>query len=126
LTPPAPSTLPSGARPEDPAVRLRRFFDEEWEWTLADQPESATAVGDTRFDDRLSDRSLEAFDRRRAHAKEALARLRAIPREPLEVEDRLSHDFYSRELELAVEGARFPEELAPITQQNGITRISRS
>jgi prolyl oligopeptidase len=110
-----PMTSASGA-----AKALHQFFDEEWEWGLRENPERATYLGDPRYNDRLTDLSFEAIDRRKKHAVEALERLKAIDRSALPVEDRLSYDLYRRQLELRIEGQRYPDELMPITQQGGI------
>jgi len=106
----------SAAVPKD----LAKFFDEEWEWGLKEFPERATTLGDPRYNDRLTDLSQEAIDRRHQHSKDALARLKKIDRGSLSEDDRLSYDLFQRELERSIEGARFPTELMPINQQEGI------
>ncbi|HEX9304999.1 MAG TPA: DUF885 domain-containing protein [Thermoanaerobaculia bacterium] len=102
------------------AKDLAKFFDEEWEWGLREFPERATTLGDPRYNDRLTDLSQEAIDRRHQHSKDALARLKKIDPEALSEDDRLSYDLFGRELERSIEGARFPTELMPINQQDGI------
>jgi uncharacterized protein (DUF885 family) len=99
---------------------LAKFFEEEWEWGLKEFPERATTLGDPRYNDRLTDLSLEAIDRRHQHSKDALARVKKIDRDALTEDDRLSYDLFARELERSIEGARFPTELMPINQQEGI------
>ncbi|HYU54349.1 MAG TPA: DUF885 family protein, partial [Gemmatimonadaceae bacterium] len=101
------------------AKDLAKFFDEEWEWGLREFPERATTLGDPRYNDRLTDLSQEAIDRRHQHSKDALARLKKIDPEALSEDDRLSYDLFGRELERSIEGARFPTELMPINQQDG-------
>jgi uncharacterized protein (DUF885 family) len=105
---------------EDAARRLREFFEGEWEWGLKEYPEGATYQGDDRYNDRLTDLSLEAIARRRAHTREARERLLAIDRSALRGEDAISYDLYARDLDLEIAGERFPTELAPISQQHGI------
>jgi uncharacterized protein (DUF885 family) len=102
------------------AKDIAKFFDEEWEWGLKEFPERATTLGDPRYNDRLTDLSQEAIDRRHQHSKDALARLKKIDREALSEDDRLSYDLFQRELERSIEGTRFPTELMPINQQEGI------
>jgi len=114
-----PSGEPAEGRREA-AEALSRFFEEEWDRELAECPEGATLLGDRRHDDRLTDLSPEAIARRRRHAHEAISRLERVPRERLGEEDRVSYDLFHRDLSLRIEGERFPEELVPITQQNGI------
>jgi uncharacterized protein (DUF885 family) len=102
------------------AKDLTKFFDEEWEWGLKEFPERATTLGDPRYNDRLTDLSQEAIDRRHQHSKDAIGRLKKIDREALSEDDRLSYDLFQRELERSIEGTRFLTELMPINQQEGI------
>ncbi|HET6278393.1 MAG TPA: DUF885 domain-containing protein [Candidatus Polarisedimenticolia bacterium] len=102
------------------ARALHALFDEEWEWTLAEFPTYATVVGDSRYNDRWPDMSLAAHSRRDAHAVDMLARVRAIDRDALPAPERLNYDLFRRDLELSVEGQRFPDERLPLTQMNGV------
>ena len=115
-----PKASAAAARSAAAAKDLAKFFEEEWEWGLKEFPERATTLGDPRYNDRLTDLSLEAIDRRHQHSKDALARVKKIDREALTEDDRLSYDLFSRDLERSIEGARFPTELMPINQQEGI------
>jgi len=120
----APAKRPAKASPavKSAAVAkdLAKFFDEEWEYGLREYPERATYLGDPRYNDRLTDLSFEAIERRNRHDSEALARLKKIDRASLSDDNRLSYDLYQRRLELAIEGQRFPTELLAINQQEGI------
>jgi len=114
-------------KPSPPAAKgaalgkdLAKLFDDEWEWELREYPERATLLGDPRYNDRLTDLSTEAIERRKAHSKETLARLKKIGRDGLSDDDRLSYDVFLRELETSIEGDRFSTELMPINQQDGI------
>lgn len=102
------------------SAKLHKLFDDEWEWQLRDDPEGATNFGDTRFDDRLTDRSAAAFERRRAHNRETLARIEAIDRATLSAADKLNYDVFLLQARTAVEGDRFPYELVPINQMGGV------
>jgi uncharacterized protein (DUF885 family) len=104
----------------DDAGTLRRLLDQEWEWALQDNPEQATNYGDRRYDDRLTDRSAAAWEQRRQHVKTTLARLQAIDRARLSGADQLNYDLFLYQTRQAVEGARFPAELASIDQMGGI------
>src|SRR5215212_252439 len=92
----------------DEAETLRLLFDEDWEWQLRDNPESATSLGDKRYDDRLTDRSSDAWARRREHANDMLARIQAIDRAKLTVADQLNYDLFLYQARQAAEGVRFP------------------
>jgi len=43
--------------------QLRSLFDEDWDYELRAEPEFATALGDKRYNDRLSDRSQGSISR---------------------------------------------------------------
>src|SRR3712207_5827953 len=69
------SRSPAGT-PED--ARFTALLEEEWEWGLREHPVFATFLGDLRYNDRLSDQSLEAIARRKQHTRELHARLKEI------------------------------------------------
>lgn len=71
--------ITGGAQPA--ADRLKTLFEQQWENTLREGPVFATTLGDTRYNDRLSDEGLAAEARRLDSARVFLARLRAIPRD---------------------------------------------
>jgi uncharacterized protein (DUF885 family) len=111
---------PAATKGASAAKDLTKLFDDEWEWSLREFPERATTVGDLHYNDKLTDVSLEAIERRQAHSRETVARLKKIGREGLSEEDRLSYDVFARELETSIEGDRFPTELTPVNQQDGV------
>ena len=115
-----PKASPPAAKGAALAKDLAKLFDDEWEWGLREYPERATLLGDPRYNDRLTDLSADAIERRKTHSKETLARLKKIGRDGLSEDDRLSYDVFLRELETSIEGDRFPTELMPINQQDGI------
>ncbi len=100
--------------------RLATLLREDWEYRLREYPEMATNLGDPRYNDRLTDWSLEAIGRRMAFERQLLARARAIDTAGLEGQDRISLELYLWERETDVEGQRFPTWLMPIDQLGGI------
>ena len=104
----------------DAAKKLQALFDEDWQWGLQQYPESATLLGDNRYNDRLTDYSMEAIEQRKAHEREMLDRVQKIDRSQLSGQDIISYDLFLRDKKLNVEGARFPTEYMPIDQMNGI------
>ncbi|HWP42201.1 MAG TPA: DUF885 family protein, partial [Blastocatellia bacterium] len=103
----------------DAAKRLHALFDEDWQWRLKEYPEFATLLGDNRYNDRLTDYSMEAIERRKAHAREMLDRIQKIDRSQLAGQDIISYDLFLRDKMLEVEGQRFFTELMPINQMQG-------
>lgn len=104
----------------DERARLHALFDEAWEWRLEQDPFFATVVGDRRYDDRLEDLSFAAIERRKAHDREMLGRIKAIDRAKLPPDDRVHYDLFLRNVAERVEGQRFPSELLLLDQMGGV------
>jgi uncharacterized protein (DUF885 family) len=100
--------------------KLHALFKEDWEWGLEQFPEAATFLGDNRYNDRLTDLSPEAIDRRKAHEREMLARIDRIDRSRLSGQDLISYDLYLADKKFNVEGQQFPAEYMPISQMDGL------
>src|SRR5689334_6985803 len=77
---------------------LLKLFDQVWQEDLADDPISATALGDPRFNDKLPDMSQVAIDERNKRNYLHLASLRKIPRDKLEKADQLNYDLFERDI----------------------------
>ena len=96
------------AAPVTPARQLAALFEEDWQWSLRNHPESATALGDHRFDDRWTDNSTSAMALRDAHALEMLARVQRIPLGRLAGVDRVSSEVFTYRQRMEVEAQQFP------------------
>jgi uncharacterized protein (DUF885 family) len=90
------------------ATRFRALLDNEWQWQMQQFPETATALGDHRYDDLLTDASAEAVARRDAHDRTQLATLKKIDRDALTGEDLVSYDFALYQARMAVDYQRYP------------------
>ena len=103
--------------PED----ARALFERNWEWQLQHNPEYATTLGDTRFNARLSDTTLAASKAALDHARSALGEARAIDRNGLGPQDRLSLDLFiaDKERQLAL-FAFHPFDPQPISAWDGL------
>src|SRR5688500_3799868 len=104
----------------DENTRFKELLDSEWQWTLREFPTMATSVGDNRYNDRMTDSSEAAIERRRAHARELVARIRAIDRSKLSADNQLNYDLYLREIEEDVAGQRFRSDYIQVTQRGGV------
>lgn len=82
-------------------------------------PTYATYIGDHRYDDKLDDLSLEAYDNWTRGAEEFLDRLRKIPRESLTPRDVVNYDLLERELQQVIDLARFRPNLMTLNQLAG-------
>ncbi|HEY2745501.1 MAG TPA: DUF885 domain-containing protein, partial [Polyangia bacterium] len=99
--------------------RFHEFLDAEWDWAMHEYPTWATQVGDPRFDDKLTDYSSAAIERRKAHQRDVVPRLEHIDRKKLTPPEQLDYDLFLRDARLDVEGQRFPDELLVIDQLGG-------
>jgi uncharacterized protein (DUF885 family) len=101
-------------------ARLKAALQEEWEYRLRTSPELATAIGDHRYNDRLSDYSPEFFAADLRHARQALQIFEAIDTSGFPEQERLSKDLMIRDLREQIESARFKDWEMPIDQMNGV------
>ncbi|WAT18529.1 DUF885 domain-containing protein [Aurantiacibacter sp. MUD11] len=79
---------PALAGPAEDFVELR---EDVWQWVLDQSPSLATDIGDRRGDGKLSDPSMEAYDRRLEETRAFQARLQAI--DPAELPGTLDIDY---------------------------------
>ena len=100
--------------------QLKAALDEEWEYTLRTRPEFATYVGDSRYNDKLSDFSAEAVGRELKHAREALARIQAIDTSGFPEQEKLNQQLAVRELREQIESTELKEWEMPVNQMGGI------
>ena len=92
----------SRSPPRPPTDLLLKLFETAWQEDLADDPLSATAVGDPRFNDRLPDMSIVAIDARQKKNYPRLASLRKIKREKLDKADQLNYDLFERDIKTRI------------------------
>jgi uncharacterized protein (DUF885 family) len=107
-----------GREPE--ARRLHRLFDAAWRYSLDEYPELATYVGASGHNHRWTDWSLEAVARRRAELEIPARVLATLDRSALGPADRDHFDLFARATEEGLEGRRFPSELLPVSQMQGV------
>ena len=110
----------SSAQQQSDSARIRQLFAQDWEYTMREYPEFATGVGYPGQNARWTDYSLEAIARRKRELNTPLNALRAIDRAKLSPTDQLNYDLFRRNYTDALEESRFPGELMPITQMDGI------
>jgi uncharacterized protein (DUF885 family) len=99
--------------------QLAALYAEEWEYQLRSSPEWATALGDKRYNDRLSDISPAFHQADLAAKQQFLSRFVAIDPAGLEHEEALSRELLIRQLRMEIEGARFKNWEMPVDQMNG-------
>ena len=112
--------LGRAATPATPAI-MNRIYAEYWEENMRANPISATFNGDNRFNDRFGPvTSAEDIALTRRLAEKYLARLAGLDPSGLPAEDRISYDLLRYQLQLALEGLRFPAHLLPVNQMSSM------
>jgi uncharacterized protein (DUF885 family) len=99
---------------------LHSLFVTYWDWKLATQPELATRVGRTEFNDRWRDLSKAGRDRVRARRKEFLQELIYISTGNLTNADRLSANVLQWELKNALDMEAYSDLVGGVSQQGGL------
>lgn len=114
------------AFPADAQVteQFQQLLADEWQWTLRDDPEFSSWLGDRRYADQWQDLSLSAIRNRIEHRRDVLARLSRINPEQLSETDRTSYELFRRESQNAVDGHRFGWYHVPLNQRGGIQDAS--
>jgi len=121
LLPSASSLLAQASKPAaDGLAAQNALFDEYYENELRNSPESATAYGDYRYNDRLNDYSLAAIARRDETNRAFLKRIEAIPSSGFSDQDQLSHDLLIWVLKQRIADFDLKEHEMPINTQTGI------
>lgn len=112
------AAMPS-TRPGDAALNalVEEYFDRQLEL----MPMSATAIGDSRYDDRLDESTSPGFRARALAIQRAyLDRARRLDTTGLSPQGRITYDVFVAEREQTLAGQRFPEELLPFNQMGGL------
>ncbi len=94
--------------------RLQNLFDDYWEYTLETSPLFATNQGDHRFNDRLSDSSLEGLEQDYKRNREFLDRLVRISPESLDEASRINYDIFRIQIENAIRSYELNDHLLPL------------
>jgi len=110
----------AGDKSLDDTAKLHQLFDLDWDRGLHESPEFATSVGYPGLDGQWTDVSQEAIEQRKAEQQWPLAVIKAIDRAKLPKTDQLNYDLFRRDLELGIEGSKFPGELLAISQLGGV------
>jgi uncharacterized protein (DUF885 family) len=102
---------------------LQSLLEDEWEWTMRENPTFASTLGDRRYNERLDDASLENVERQHQHRVETQKRLRAIDRAKLSEADRLNYDLFAKDLANDIEQHKFKLYLLPVNQRGGVQTL---
>ncbi len=105
---------------EDRRKALNDVFHDYWEDYLQHDPEFASTIGDTRFNDKVSDYSVKAYNESLERGQNFIMRLSAIDPSGLNDQEQLSRDLLLRTLVDDQEAAEYNEWEMPVTQMGGI------
>jgi len=111
--------LTTNASRGDDTKRFERYIEIARNQALLDDPELATQMGDPRGQGRWTDESPSAIAQRKQSARDGLALMRSIARDKLSVSNQLNYDLLLDQLQTAVQGQAFPQELLQMSQLNG-------
>jgi uncharacterized protein (DUF885 family) len=99
---------------------LDDLFAQIWEDRLSHSPEFASALGDKRFNDQLTDYSVDAWNQQLARGRDYLRRLGEIDTAGLTDQEVLSKDLMVRQLIEDQEESAFKPWEMPVNQFNGL------
>ena len=104
-----------------PDAALDALVEEYFERQLELSPMNATAIGDSRFDDRLDESTSPGYRERALGLERAfLDRARRIDDARLSAASRITWEIFVSERELALSGQPFHAELMPFNQMSGM------
>lgn len=98
---------------------FNQLVADEWEYEMRESPESATAVGDYRYNDRWSNLSLAHVAQQTEDLKSWLSRFETVDMTGFPEQEKLSQLLMVRDLKLRIEGNRLKSFEMPIDQFYG-------
>lgn len=108
-------SMACGAKPAGaPSQAMYDQFDRDWQYWMAQYPETAAALGVPGGEGRWTDYSRDAITARATYVRESLDRFKFIDRATLGEADQLNYDLYRQMLETAVEGLDLQNDAIPI------------
>lgn len=108
------------AAPSPANAKLDTLMKSYWEYILRNSPESATAVGDPRYNDRLSDYSLAAVKKDIIAQQDFLAKAKAFKDADLNADHQLDRELLVWQIQTGLDGVRFKNWEMPLNQMGGL------
>jgi uncharacterized protein (DUF885 family) len=99
---------------------LNAVFTDYWEDKLKHEPDFASTIGDTRYNDQLPDYSVQAYNDSLARGRAFLSRLAEVDTTGMSDQEQLSKEVLVRQLVEDQEEARFKPWELPVNQFNGL------
>jgi uncharacterized protein (DUF885 family) len=99
---------------------LNHLLTEQWEYTLKNDPIFASIIGDKRYNDKLSDESVEFIKKDYENSRNFLKRFEAIDTTGFPEQEALNKELMVFNLKNDIEGEKFEGYLMPVNQMGGI------
>jgi uncharacterized protein (DUF885 family) len=99
---------------------LSDLLTEQWEDSLRRSPETASYLGDKRYNDKSSDNSIAAIMDEAKYNKGLLVRLEAIDTTGFSDQEKLNKELLAQDLRNGLEDVKLKEYEMPVTQMSGI------
>ena len=100
--------------------QFTQLLADEWQYELRESPETATVIGDYRYNDRFSDVSLAHVQQQKHDDQDWLKRFAAIDTNGFSEQEKLSEALMVRELKERIEDIDFKNYEMPVDQFNGL------
>jgi uncharacterized protein (DUF885 family) len=121
VDPAAQKTADAKTQPlEDRRKALNRVFTDYWEDNLRHSPEFASALGDLRYNDQISDYSVKAYNEQIGREQEFLMRLAVIDPDGFTAPELVSKELLLRQFAEDIEASDYKEWEMPLNQLGGI------
>ncbi|MFK2892698.1 DUF885 domain-containing protein [Dyella flagellata] len=115
--------LPARATPAPPSANskaLQQLLAAEWEYQLKEAPETATTIGDYRYNDRWTDYSPAHAAAQRTVLQDFLDRFQQLGLSGLSEQEQLSQKMMIRQLQDELTSIRLKNYEMPLDQINGV------
>jgi uncharacterized protein (DUF885 family) len=99
---------------------LNDLLAERWEYTMRNSPIYASILGDKRWNDKLDDLSQKAIDDDLEQSRKFIVRFQAIDTTGFPEQESLNKTLMVRDLQFALDGARFKPWEMPVSQVDGL------
>ena len=78
-------------RPNSEELKFKKFLDNDWEFSLKQNPIFASLIGDDRYADKISSNAAEEFENNKIYEISALDQIKSIDYKKLNNADQLNY-----------------------------------
>jgi uncharacterized protein (DUF885 family) len=117
---PTSTSTSTSASLSDRRARLNQLLNDQWEWHLADDPETASQYGDKRYNDKLTDYSASAIAHRHEQTQHYFDALEQIDPTGFSEQEALNRTLMLQQLRDQLADDALHLEEMPVNQLNGI------